>query len=55
MAAHQSHYCTAVEYATVSASLTIEQHGLPALKDGLWNGNRPEDRLHTLELKRGLA
>jgi hypothetical protein len=41
----------AVEYATVSASFTIEQHGLPTLKDGFWNGDRPEDRLHTLELK----
>jgi hypothetical protein len=41
----------AVEYAIVSASFTIEQHGLPTLKDGLWNGDRPEDRLHTLELK----
>lgn len=45
----------AVKYAAVSASLTIEQHGLPALKDGLWNGDRPEDRLHTLELRGGFT
>ncbi|KIM33423.1 hypothetical protein M408DRAFT_326140 [Serendipita vermifera MAFF 305830] len=36
----------AAEYATISASFTIEKHGLPVLKEGLWNGERAEDRLH---------
>ncbi|CCA67241.1 hypothetical protein PIIN_01074 [Serendipita indica DSM 11827] len=35
-------------YASISASFVIEQHGLPTFKDGLWNGDSPERRLHSL-------
>lgn len=41
----------AAVYATVSASFTIEQHGLPLLKDGMWNGDRPQMRLGLIKIQ----
>ena len=41
---------TAVLYATVSASFTIEQYGLPPIGLGtLWNGDSPERRVEELQ------
>jgi len=40
----------AVLYATVSASFTIEQYGLPPIGPGtLWNGDSPERRVEELQ------
>lgn len=40
----------AVLYATVSASFTIEQYGLPPIgPGGLWNGDSPERRVEELQ------
>lgn len=43
-------YIAAV-YGTISASFTIEQHGLPSLKEGLWNGEDPQSRLGLIKVQ----
>ena len=46
--------CAATLYASVSASYTIEQEGLPRISmalDGspLWNGEKPDERLKVMK------
>jgi hypothetical protein len=40
----------AMAYASVAASFTIEQWGLPNLADkSLWNGSQPQERLKSYQ------